>query len=133
MRQIAFATLLASISSIASADIFVTATNNDSAAFVLVDADTQITTFSPTPNATIAARRSNTYTAFSFFPNVEVVDVTYESTTGFGDECNFRYTTINGFPQPPIANRSGSARCSARVTGFNFITGDAFVSFTMNN
>ena len=84
------------------------------------------------PATIVGARSSSVFSATSLLPNVEVVDVTYRSSVSSRDECNFRYVTINGFPQSPITNRRGSARCSARVTGFDFGTGDSLVRFTMD-
>jgi hypothetical protein len=116
----------------ANAEIFVTLVNNDSSSFILDDVDTQVTQYNGGPATIVGARSSSVFSATSLLPNVEVVDVTYRSSVSSRDECNFRYVTINGFPQSPITNRRGSARCSARVTGFDFGTGDSLVRFTMD-
>ncbi len=129
-KKLLATTVLALCVSSAQAGVHVKVVNNDSDTFSVIDVDTQITSYMPYPTDVQSGSTSN-FNTTSSYSGFDAVEVKYRSDANYST-CNFRYTTINNLPQTPIVSRTGSAKCSARITGFDFVTGDAWVTFTMD-
>ena len=105
--------------------------------------DVQASIYSINPEVLIAPLGTDTFTINSLYPDVvRLADLDY-GYDRYGPKCSFRFTIIKDWrtgkmlPQNIISSAEGGnwrdrARCTGTLDEYNFTTGEARVTFTID-
>lgn len=111
----------------------------------LTDKDLDVSTYDPAPKNSIAVDSIDLFTVYNSLPTIaRLIDLEYSfDPRGFSPRCHFRFVALKDYrtgyfvPQPIIEDSEGGsfndrAICSANLDAFNLVTGEAFISLSIN-